>query len=260
MPELDGVGITEIEEIPTKTYINANASVIDFGENLEHTLVEPGSFELEYARGQVNAPEMYIPHLGSLYKYWLVDFQTAIRPLGFGKSFNLGAGEPTYEPNTPPTSSENCTGGSGVYRCNQYTHLTTGYCSVDNLERTFLEVNPNDPLAHDKACLASKICNRESGGRPGALNTGCITGRTCDYSAGLFQYNFIIPSRCPGGMLDYSCNPDVWCTVDNQATLDACVQEQFNPDTAIQTMLRLSNNGVNWCPWQIRSPCVICDY
>ncbi|MBN1169050.1 hypothetical protein JXA63_04130 [Candidatus Woesebacteria bacterium] len=261
MPKIDG--IFDLDDIPTKTNIIATANVVNFYETLEHTSADLSTFNLEYAKGQVQTPVMYIPHLGSLYKYWLVDFQNALRPEEFSRPFMNYDDEPLAYQNpgdAPSSNSEDCRGGSGVYRCDQYAHLTIGPCSVDNLEQVFLSINPSDQLAHDKACLASKICNRESGGNPRALNTGCVTGGTCDYSAGLFQYNYIIPGRCPGGMEDYSCSPTVWCTVENQETLDACVDQQFDPDFAIQTMLRLSSNGTSWCDWQLSSGCVVCNY
>lgn len=262
MPDIEG--IFELDDIPTKTNVQATVRVLDFDESLEHPSADVASFDLEYAKGQLSSPVMYIPHLGSLYQYWLIDFQKALKPLDL---INV-----IYNQSPSGGATEECRGGSGVYKCDEYTPLTTGPCSVDNLEAVFLEIDPADPLAHDKACLASKICRRESGGVPTATNFGCTTHTSCDYSVGLFQYNYIIPDRCPGGITAYSCDPYIYCTIGNQDVLDDCEDFQSIPENAIQTMIRLSSvtreedgetvteAGVNWCPWQLESGCIVCHY
>jgi hypothetical protein len=247
MPRIES--LFEFEDTPTKTPFGATVSVIDFGTTF------PGSFRLEYADGQVAAPEMYIPHLGTLYKNWLVEFQKALKPFTFST-----VTESVDRIDPPIPGGGDCSGGTGVYQCDQYEEALIGHCSVNNLEQYF-----TGPDAHDKACLASKICNRESGGYPQALNSGCVNGSSCDYSAGLFQYNLIIPNRCVDdqgrfGIVAYDCDPTIYCTIGNQTTLDACVAHQWVPENAINTMIALSGGGDNWCPWQIRRGCVICDY
>lgn len=66
----------DFDDIPTKSPFSASVSVAPFGTDAG------GSFRLDFAQGQVPAPEVYFPHLGTLHKYWLVDFQKALKPEG----------------------------------------------------------------------------------------------------------------------------------------------------------------------------------
>ena len=105
MPDIPG--LFDFEHLPTKSSFGFNASVQNFGS------VVPGSFRQEYAGGQSPGPEIYFPHLGTLYETWLNKFQLALNPFGF---FNLGLGSDITDP---------LPGGS---RCNEFNcGLFLGY-------------------------------------------------------------------------------------------------------------------------------------
>lgn len=120
MPNIPGM--FDYDQIPSKTSFLATVNVIDFRETLEHWSADNGSFNLEFAKGQLFSPEMYIPHLGSLYKYWLVDFQTALRPYSSSRPsiyYDDPDGlmpNPDYDlPDVPYTDTSECTPGPEPY-------------------------------------------------------------------------------------------------------------------------------------------------
>ncbi len=132
---------------------------------------------------------------------------------------------PTPGQSAPPTGGV-CSGGSN-------------FCAVSSLKQYF----GNDET---KALKASIICKRESGGNPAALNKGCLTGVSADYSVGLFQINMLV--QCPGAFSNYTINPPT-CAVANQAKLDACVAKYSDPIENTKKMAEMSAGGTNWKPW-----------
>lgn len=124
--------------------------------------------------------------------------------------------------------------------------MDSGNCSVDNLKGSF-----GGDLR--KATVASIICNRESRGSNTALNDGCLTGESPDYSVGMFQINAM--AHCPGAFSSYSITPPS-CVVADQNKLNSCVNEWSTVEGNIKMLVTLSSvNGIpgeNWVPW--RSP------
>lgn len=175
--------------------------------------------------------EIFIPHLGGIYEYFLKGIQDALRPKEAKSSF---------PPGYPPT------GGT----CQQ----GTGYCSQEHLLSFF----DNNALY---AGNASQICQKESGSYPFALNKRCLIGKSYDYSVGLFQINLVpIPrydangnliglneGRCPGAFVtDISLVQPPFCIIKDADKLDACVENYFRPEINIQKAYELSNGGATW--------------
>ncbi|MCA9369164.1 hypothetical protein KC721_02615, partial [Candidatus Woesebacteria bacterium] len=111
--------------------------------------------------------------------------------------------------------------------------LGTGYCAPEYLAPFFAEEGFENPEL--EAEKASRICQRESGSSPYAFNSNCLTGRSVDYSVGLFQINML--PRCPGSFRDAHGVPDTdpdynpfardenglqICTITNQLRLNEC--------------------------------------
>lgn len=143
-------------------------------------------------------------------------------------------------------------------------------CSVDKLLPYF----DNDVV---RATNASRICFRESGGDPNALNRGCTYSKdgndndrdgcydladspsnncsspfydraTVDYSVGLFQINLLPASRCLGSFNGYTWDPPT-CSINNQSILEECVRNFKNADYNIRFAYQLSAGGTNWSHW-----------
>ena len=130
--------------------------------------------------------------------------------------------------------------------------------------------------------MAAIICNGESGGWTNALNDGCLCGRTCDFSIGLFQIN-ALPGRCDGREerweTDPNAEPDTFdafpvaqcpnagtwscdyanrsycCTPRTDAAAQACIDYWTDPDTNINKMISASRNGTVWDPWAYYTAC-----
>ena len=189
--------------------------------------------------------EMYFPYIGGVHQYFLQCIQTLLRPRGYGANCPKGT-EPVLSP-TPIPGGGNC------------AESNSQYCSVAYLQKTF----------GDKASIASQICAIESGGNPLALNSGCLTGRSYDYSVGLFQVNLVpIPQydgsgniiglvdstwRCPGAFVtDINRVLPPFCIIKDNAILEACVQKFSDPDYNISVAWgpHLSNGGTYWCDWK----------
>lgn len=141
-----------------------------------------------------------------------------------------GNGQPT--PTNPPVVPGLCPYG-------------TGYCTVDNLQKYFSKIG--------SAQRASIICQRESGSNPFVTNKGCLTGRSVDYSIGLFQINLL--AFCASAFR-YTWNPPS-CTILDQAKADSCEQELLDPNNNIQKMVNLSKSGTDWGPWMGAARCNI---
>ncbi len=133
----------------------------------------------------------------------------------------------------PPTTGGFCSEGSG-------------FCSAQYLTGFFPDAT--------KARQASIICQRESGSNPGALNNGCLSGKSADYSVGLFQINLL--AHCPGAFSSYTIIPPS-CTVADQKILDACVNKFSDPVENIKKAAELSSGGTYWVPWAAAKACGI---
>lgn len=119
----------------------------------------------------------------------------------------------------------------------------TGFCSVEHLTSFF----------GSDARNASIVCNGESGGNPGALNTNCDTN---DYRVGLFQINLV--AHCPGAY-----GPGRWGTqsCDNlisSTKRDECEQRFKNPDENIRKALEIVKSKGSWSSdWGAAKACNI---
>lgn len=204
--------IADIPGVSSATY-TATAGTKDF------SLIDPDGTNVS----PENA-EMFFPHIGGVYEYFLNGIQTALKPKGYGGT--IGSGTCNDE-----EFSSNCSEG-------------TGFCSVDNL----LKYLGND---REKATKASMICNKESGSSPTAKNKSCLKGKTCDYSIGLFQVNIL--AHCPGAFSDFSCGTPIYCTYGDKNILNTCETNLVDPVYNIKEMVRISNYGTNWKPWKTAS-------
>lgn len=116
----------------------------------------------------------------------------------------------------------------------------TGSCSVDNLMPYF----GNDET---RARNASQICQMESGSNPYAMNLGCTTGQSVDYSIGLFQINLL--AHCPGAFSSYTWDPPS-CTIGDTAALQNCINQFLDPTQNIMKAVEMSGGGTDWSPWR----------
>lgn len=128
-----------------------------------------------------------------------------------------------------------------VVRCHGCT-LGSGYCSVDNLMKYFSN--------EEAAIKASMICQQESGSNPFTVNKGCLTGKSVDYSIGLFQINLL--AHCPEAFSSYGWEPPS-CKIGKYSILKQCEQAYLDPETNILKAVNLSGNGRNWCAWKTAS-------
>ncbi|OIO14146.1 hypothetical protein COV53_05960 [Candidatus Gottesmanbacteria bacterium CG11_big_fil_rev_8_21_14_0_20_37_11] len=147
----------------------------------------------------------------------------------------------------------------GSYTCD----LGTNYCSVDYLKDYF----PSE----ESVKMASMICQRESGGDPTAVNRGCLSGKTRDFSIGLFQINMLahinnliaqptpfMSKDCAGIIVD-KWNTEKICTTSDMVKLEECIKPMQNPETNIKYAVILSGNGTNWGPWSTYKVCKAVD-
>lgn len=226
-----------------------------------------------------DSAELYIPHLGGVYDYFLKTVQTSLLPYGYGPNYLYAPPGGNTPPGVvPPNSCPVCTEASCP-------------CTVENLMTYF---TGTDQERRDKATIAAMICYRESRGDPNVVNRSCVRssdglnndsgtnptepaacvdlgdivanscqepyldGATADYSVGLFQINLhprasaTYGATCPGAWARYTgpgTAPLEYCSVANQTILDQCVADLQNPVTNIQRMVAMSQNGTNWWPW-----------
>jgi hypothetical protein len=211
----------EFEDLPSASPFGANVAVRNYG-------TYAGGFNLDYAFGFAPSPEIYFPFAGTFDKYWLQNFQTALRPEGYSRGDPISVPAPGTSPTPAPPGPLTCA-------------LGTGYCSPTHIS----QIEPRFTL--EQAQQASGICQQESGGNIDAENFSCTRcsdgidndndglidlddpdcdGASADYSVGLFQINLhpratFIP-RCSGFNNDYSGKPDEWCEVIDQAAVDNC--------------------------------------
>jgi hypothetical protein len=236
-PKVDtNAPVTSIWDIPASTSVTYNTSastaqIVQIGN--------PG--------GGRSQPELYFPHIGGIHQYFLNCIQTALRPQGFGN------------PCISAPASSGSTSGGGVYT-GTCQPAGVGWCSVATLTNELQSRGLN--WTAQQILYASIICNRESGGSPTALNTGCLTGSSCDYSIGLFQIN-ALPGRCPQafdpyGDGDWGCDFQThtyWCTPKSQADAQACIAFWSDATNNIDKMISLSRNGTCWAPWSAANAC-----
>jgi len=215
----------------------------------------PGAVSVTYNTGDGNTPaELYFPHLGGMYEYFLKGIQTMLRPKGYGEQINTG---PSDNPISPPITPGRCSPG-------------TGPCSVENLL-------PYYEYSNVKATKASIICNKESGSDPDALNNLCLFGRSRDFSVGLFQINMLAHPDGPGLVPESlrqefrkaGLNPDTTtcpqaftgpynpCTVVNQQLLNICTAWFREPQNNIEYSTIISRGGTYWRPWSAAAVCGI---
>lgn len=114
----------------------------------------------------------------------------------------------------------------------------SGYCT----RQCMIHFWP-DPKNAD---IAAYICNRESGGNPFALNSGCLSGTSVDYSIGLFQINLL--AHCAAAGPHYTWHPPS-CTFDNETARAQCEADLKDPFQNIAKAVSLSGGGSDWCPW-----------
>lgn len=174
--------------------------------------------------------EIYFPHIGGIEEYFLKGIQTLLRPKGFGEPIQFG-------------SLSNTSGISG--NCS----TGTGPCSVENLLSYF----GSDIV---KATKASIICNKESGSNPNAVNKGCLTGKSVDYSIGLFQINLLAHGNENNVNFDYSWSP-ISCTMKNPQGIQELETRFLNPIENIKYAVALSRNGTVWSAWSAARACGI---
>lgn len=160
--------------------------------------------------------------------------QCASLPYGVGDC--AGSGSPVGTPTvSPPTVSPSPGGGGSVGTCS----YGSGDCSVENLKGYF----GGD---ENKAKKASQICQAESASNSLALNDGCLKGKSCDYSVGLFQINML--AQCKDAFR-YECDREQMryeCTILNQTKLDECVRYYEDAANNIKKAAEMSGGGTNW--------------
>lgn len=151
---------------------------------------------------------------------------------------------PAPSPGSSPSPSESIT----PIPPGRYCGTGSGFCLIENLRNYF--------SSEEKAKSASIICQKESGSNPGALNDGCLSGRSVDYSVGLFQINLLVSDRCPGAFSNYTWNPPS-CTIENQSILRACQIRFSDPMENIRYASQLSQDGTSWSGWSTARVCGI---
>ena len=211
----EGSPVDEILDIPASSTVTYERS-------------DGGTINVRGPDGSTSSPEIYFPHIGGIYEYFLMGIQTALRPKG------MGSGPLSGNLIDPGTVSSSCSEGSGL-------------CSVSALLPYF----GNDMLAATKASI---ICNCESGSSPTAMNTGCLTGSSVDYSIGLFQINLL--AHCANAFSSYTWDPPS-CTVASEQRLEHCTEKFLDPVQNIEYAVGLSRNGANWSPWSCADHCGI---
>lgn len=146
--------------------------------------------------------------------------------------------------------------------------MGTGPCSVANLLPYFEAAHQTHPNIiknpEVEAEKASRICQRESGSNPNALNDRCLTGTSVDYSVGLFQINAL--AQCEEAFADGAGNPggsdfydpyDLPCTIIDQAKLDSCISQFNTVEGNIKKMVSMRVAWQNWEAWSAAGACNI---
>lgn len=124
--------------------------------------------------------------------------------------------------------------------------ITQGACSPSNLAQPQFFGNI------EAGTIASCICFYESGGNPGSVNNTCYTtGKSADWSVGLFQINLDTnPQRCTIPSNAFS-SVGLVCRIANNAALTTCTNNLKDSTTNINqavAIYRASNNSwdIGW--------------
>ncbi len=136
--------------------------------------------------------------------------------------------------------------------------LGINYCSADYLRSYF---GPDETIVNQ----ASEICNVESdGSNPMAKNFDCISGKSRDYSVGLFQINLL--AHCDGAFA-YTQDergrpiPVMPCQIIDQTKLNQCLDTYYTGANAIDNNIKkavdISNHGTDWSAWGAAYYCKI---
>ena len=237
-----GTPVDTIKDIPAVTQAEYQASAAT-GNSVQAFAGEPTG----------NRPgsdaQIFFAHLGSVSEYFMNGIQAALRPKGFanqpltGTSSTGGPGELPGGPGTPGSGTCDIIEGSSPY------------CSVGYLQNYFGTTA--------KARIASRICNKESGAYPRALNSTCP-----DYSVGLFQINLRAhditdPNTgericCQAAFSGGSCTSVGSCTVVNEDLLKRCRNLLWDPDVNTRKAVEISGNGTNWNAWSTYTTYAAC--
>jgi hypothetical protein len=204
--------------------------------------------------------DLFFPHIGGVHEYFLNCIQKTLRPYGYGYGCITGppplthiTGEGDCATPPPPGTS---TFGSGLCEIPE-----GGFCSPEYLMNA-------TGWTECQAQTAAIICNRESGGNPSAINCGCLTGTSVDYSVGLFQINLLAHTaettpqlRCYEAF-EYSCyyywcenQGEISCTILDQDVVNQCADYYFDATNNITKAYQLSLGGTNWTPWSAATAC-----
>lgn len=150
--------------------------------------------------------------------------------------------------------------------CNGYSPVPTGSIApTPPIQRTVCATGHGDcspeflsNYFHDMedANIASRICQRESNSDPSVTNYGCTTGKSVDYSIGLFQINLL--AYCPASKPTYTWDPPS-CTFGDHTELAKCETELTDAIGNIKKAVEISQNGTNWQPWMTPNGCSIFD-
>ena len=126
-------------------------------------------------------------------------------------------------------------GGGGTPICSQ----GIGWCSPERLR----------PYFGDQAEKASTVCNAESSGNPGALNTNCNTN---DYSVGLFQINLV--AHCPGAYGAGRWGSQSCDNLLSESRRNECKAQLLDPIANIQFAVQ-NQRAKGWRDWGAARAC-----
>lgn len=181
-----GAPVEKILDIPASSRVNYQAS--------------EGSLTVIGPKGQRGNPELYFPHIGGIYEYFLHGIQTALRPKGMGYDLSSGHSTSTKPPKT------NC----------QYTDvpaLETPQCSLSGSNNNIRGTNlpPLMKAVIESAAtkygvppdLIAGVMYSEGGFEPRVTNAGCYGEYTEENIKNAILCEFP------------NCNPDVYSTPCN---------------------------------------------
>lgn len=209
---------------------------------------------------------LFFPHIGGIHEYFLNCIQKTLRPYGYGHGCIDG----------PPPLEQFIGNGPLCSEHNNLPPLFDNFCTVTYL-RPFFDAADCTGDLDEKAQIAATICMRESGGNANIINCRCLNPgdgvdndgdglidcsdpngdeSSLDYSVGLFQINLLAhcnhqtfeyarsdPPWCPYGLAA------PWCIINDQETLNECVDFYTIPEENARKMVSLSLCGTNWTPW-----------
>ncbi len=158
-----------------------------------------------------------------------------------GLPYNGSLGSGSCEPIASESSSDNpCHLDNLKSSLEAYIRRTKGLNEDESLPISEQELNK-------RATQASIICNAESGGNPNALNDGCLSGKSVDYSVGLFQIN-LLAHHCPE-YFNYSWEPPQCEITASELAVTQCASEVLQPEVNIRKAWEISGAGSSWGAW-----------